>query len=164
MDNASPSVAFSMMRLQRGLVRSGAAFAVTGAAVAASILGLILALVFAAAAAGTLAGCVKSDMAPPSATRAAAAGVVTSGLGGIAGEACESTVVLSADVVGAAACFDDLGTEADSVVAFGALGPPGSRNFVPTHTDATPNAITAPAGSNHFRTTPSAGLVLACES
>src|SRR5438034_2242398 len=164
MDNASPSVAFSMMRLQRGLVRSGAAFDVTGTAGAASILGLILALVFAAAAAGTLAGCVESDVAAPSSTRAVGAGVVTSGLGGRAGEGGESTRVSSAGVGGAAACFDALGAETDPVVAFGMLGLPGSSNFVPTNTDATPSAITAPAGSAHLRTTSSAGLVLGRES
>src|SRR2546428_5863644 len=164
MDNASPSVAFSMMRLQRGFVRSGAAFAVTGSAGAASILGLIRALFFAAAAAGTLAGCVKSDVASPPATRAAAAGVVTSGLGGIAGEGRESTWVSSADAGGATACFDALGAKTDSVVAFGICGLLGSSNFVPTNTDAMPSAITAAAGGDHFRTTSSAELVSACES
>jgi hypothetical protein len=112
-----------------------------------------LALVFAAAAAGMVAGCVKSDVAAPSATRAAPTGVVTSGLGGIAGEVCEATGASFADVVGAAACFDALGAKTDSVVTFGIGGPLGSINFVPTNTDATPSAITAPVGSDHLRTT-----------
>src|SRR5437763_78826 len=98
-----------MMRLQRGLVRSGTAFDVMGTVGAASILGLILALVFAAAAAGTLDGRVESDVAAPSSTRAAGAGVVTSGLGGRAGEGGESTRVSSADVGGAADMPDQRG-------------------------------------------------------
>src|SRR5437667_22306 len=104
------------------------------------------------AVAGTLAVCVESDVAR-SGTRAAVAGVDSSGLGGTAGEGGESTRVSSADVGGATACFDALGAKTDSVVAFGICGPPGSSHFVPTHTDATPSAITAPAGSDHFRTT-----------
>src|SRR5438876_11599201 len=102
-----------MMRLQRGLLRSGVAFAVTGTAGAASVLGLILVLVFAVAVGGTLACCVKPGAGAPSATGAARTGVVTSGLGGIAGEVCEATGASFADVVGATACFDALGAKTD---------------------------------------------------
>ena len=111
-----------------------------------------------------VAGCVKSDGAAPSATRAAPTDVVTSGLGGIAGEVCEATGASFADVVGATACFDALGAKTDSVVTFGIGGPLGSINFVPTNTDATPSAITAAAGSDHLRTTSTASLDLARES
>src|SRR5438132_5120458 len=147
-----------MMRLQRGLLRSGVSFAVRGTAGAASVLGLILALVFAVAAAGMVAGCVKSDGAAPSATRAAPTDVVTSGLGGIAGEVCEATGASFADVVGATACFDALGANTDSVVTFGIGGPLGSISFVITNTDAMPSAITAMTGRNDLRMTSIARL------
>src|ERR1700730_12931447 len=125
MDNASPSVAFSMMRLQRALLRSGAALAGTGMGRLASVLGLILAFVFAVAASGTVIACVESGVGAASAARART-GLATSGLGEMVGEVCESTAALSAEVVGATACFDEVGARTDSVVACGILGPFGS--------------------------------------
>src|ERR1700693_5208864 len=102
-----------MMRLQRALLRSGAGLAGTGMGRLASVLGLILAFVFAVAASGTVGGCVESCGGAPSATRART-GAAASGLGEIVGEVCDSTAALSADVVGATACFDECRAKTDS--------------------------------------------------
>ena len=139
-----------MMRLQRALLRSGAALAGAGMGGLASLLGLILAFVFAVAASGTVSGCVESCVGASSATRART-GVATSGLGEIAGGVCESTAALSADVVGATACFDEVGAKTDSVVACGILGPFGSVSFGPANIDAMPSAIAAMTGRDHLR-------------
>jgi hypothetical protein len=149
-----------MIRLQRGLLRSGVAFAGTDTAGVTLVLGLILAFVFAAATAGAV-GCAKAGVGAPSTPRAAPTGAATSGLGGIAGEVCESTGALSADVGGAVARFDGVGAETGSVVAFGLLRPFGSFILVPTNIDATPSAITAMMGRDHLRTASTAELDLA---
>ena len=156
-----------MMRLQRALLRSGAALAGTGVGRLASVLGLILVFVFAVAASGTVGGCVEScvDGPPgvgwPSTTRAARTGVAASGLGEIVGEVCESTAALSADVVGATVCFGEVGAKTDSVVAGGILGALGSVSLVPANIDAMPSAIAPMTGSDHLRATSKAWLDLA---
>ena len=125
----------------------------------ASVLGLILAFVFAVAASGTVSDCVESCAGAPSATRART-GVAASGLGEIVGEVCESTAALSADVVGATACCDEVGAKTDSVVACGIVGPFGSVSFVPANIDAMPTAIAATTGTDHLRAMSKAGLDL----
>ena len=76
-----------MMRLQRGLLRSDAALAETGAAGVGSALGLILGVVFAAAAeGGEVSGCLESGVGALAATPAAGTGGAGSGLGAMPGE------------------------------------------------------------------------------
>jgi len=60
-DNASPSDAFSMIRLQRRLLRSDAVSVAAGTPGDASFRGLILTLAFGAIAAGA-AACVESGV------------------------------------------------------------------------------------------------------
>jgi hypothetical protein len=97
-----------MMRLQRGLFRSDAASAGTGAGGDVSVLGLILGLVFATAAGGAVTGCVKSVVGAGSATPAVETGNAASGLGTLSGEVCESPTVFC-DIGGATVCFGAAG-------------------------------------------------------
>jgi hypothetical protein len=117
MDSVSPKVAFSMMRLQRGLLRSDAVLAGTGADRAGSAFGLFFGIAFAVAAAGGAAsGCVESGVGALAATPAAGTGGIGSGFGAILVEACDSLTVFS-DAGGAAACFGVAGETVGSIVA-----------------------------------------------
>ena len=105
-----------MMRLQRGLLRSDAAAAGTGAGGDASAFGLILALDFAAAAGEAVAGGVESGVGALAVTPAAGTAGAGSGLGAMVVEACDSLTVFS-DAAGAVACFGIGGETVGSIVA-----------------------------------------------
>src|SRR5438105_4053044 len=156
------------MRLQRRLLRSGAAFAGAATAEVASVFGLTLAFVFAAAIGGPalpptaggpalppaaggvpLPGCGKSGAGAPSTTRAARTGLANSGFGTVAGEFCVSTRFASADAGGVTAGFEEVGAKTDSVDAGGIFGLFGSVGFVATKIDAMPSTITPMKGRDH---------------
>ena len=150
-----------MIRLQRKLLRSGAASVVAGCPGDASFRDLILTADLGAIAAGAGA-CVESGVAAGE-TSAARTGGLASGLGTIAGEAGESATVFS-DVDGTTACFGVVGDTAGSLVARGSPDPLGSASFVTTKTDAMPSATTATTGSNDLRAISTTRLGLAGES
>jgi len=174
MDSVSPRVAFSIMRLQRGLLRSETAFAGTEALGVTSVLGLILALAFAAATGeAPFPGCVRSGVGEFFAAGATRAGELSSALSGTGVEVCESAELRSGDAGGATAGVESVGAETDSLVACagppGVDGPPGAEgptdgilgafgsvSLVPTTMAAMPSAITAPPGRSHLRTGPTA--------
>src|SRR6185503_2252315 len=157
-DSASPKLAFSMMRLQRGLLRSDTAAAGAGAGRDGSAFGLIFAVVFAVGAGGGAdPGSVESGVAALAATPAGTGGV-GSGLGAIA--ACESLAAFS-DGGEAAACCGVVAGAVGSIVACLPVDAPGAVSLLTAKSEAAPSAMTAMTANSALRAVSPLGLDLA---